>query len=195
MDEEVGLLHARAGRQADAAHLRRRGRRQAIKAEKADRVDLHASRRSRSSPTTGCVDDAFASPKKVTNANPFIDEYAWGSKVLVDFKNSKGQRLQGTLTLPANYQPGKKYPMLVYFYEKLSNTHHTFAMPQFDDRPHFAEYASDGYLVLQPDIVYEIGKPGSSALDCVTSGDEEGDRDGLRRSEAHRHPGAQLGRI
>ena len=112
---------------------------------------------------------AFTSPKKVTNANPFIDEYAWGSKVLVDFKNSKGQRLQGTLTLPANYQPGKKYPMLVYFYEKLSNTHHSFAMPQYDDRPHFAEYASDGYLVLQPDIVYEIGKPGSSALDCVTA--------------------------
>jgi dipeptidyl aminopeptidase/acylaminoacyl peptidase len=59
--------------------------------------------------------------------------------------------------------------MLVYFYEKLSNTHHSFAMPQYDDRPHFAEYASDGYLVLQPDIVYEIGKPGSSALDCVTA--------------------------
>ena len=60
--------------------------------------------------------------------------------------------------------------MLVYFYELLSNTHHQFPMPQYDDRPHFAEYASDGYLVFQPDIVYEIGKPGSSALDCVTSG-------------------------
>ena len=72
-------------------------------------------------------------------ANPHIYEYAWGSKVLVDFKNSKGQQLQGTLTLPANYQPGKKYPMLVYFYEMLSNTHHSFAMPQYDDRPHFAE--------------------------------------------------------
>ena len=60
--------------------------------------------------------------------------------------------------------------MLVYFYELLSNTHHTFAMPVFDDRPHFAEYASDGYLVFEPDIVYETGKPGSSALDCVTSG-------------------------
>jgi dipeptidyl aminopeptidase/acylaminoacyl peptidase len=40
----------------------------------------------------------------------------------------------------------------------------------FDDRPHFAEYASGGYLVFSPDIVYETGKPGSSALDCVTSG-------------------------
>ena len=82
-------------------------------------------RRSASRRTTGCRTRRFASPTKVTNANPFIDEYAWGSKMLVDFKNSKGQQLQGTLTLPANYQPGKKYPMLVYFYELLSNTHHT----------------------------------------------------------------------
>jgi len=141
---------------------------QAIKAEQADRV-IFTKQTFTVSPDWYASTTAFTSPKKVTNANPFIDEYAWGSKVLVDFKNSKGQRLQGTLTLPANYQPGKKYPMLVYFYEKLSNTHHSFAMPQYDDRPHFAEYASDGYLVLQPDIVYEIGKPGSSALDCVTA--------------------------
>jgi dienelactone hydrolase len=141
---------------------------QAIKAEQADRV-VFTKQTFTMAPDWYASTTSFTSPKKVTNANPFIDEYAWGSKVLVDFKNSKGQRLQGTLTLPANYQPGKKYPMLVYFYEKLSNTHHSFAMPQYDDRPHFAEYASDGYLVLQPDIVYEIGKPGSSALDCVTA--------------------------
>jgi dipeptidyl aminopeptidase/acylaminoacyl peptidase len=142
---------------------------QAQKAEKSDRV-LFTKQTFTQSPDLWLSNTSFTSPNKVTDANPFIDEYAWGSKVLVDFKNSKGQRLQGTLTLPAGYQPGKKYPMLVYFYELLSNTHHSFAMPAFDDRPHFAEYASDGYLVFEPDIVYEIGKPGSSALDCVTSG-------------------------
>lgn len=111
----------------------------------------------------------FAAPRKVTEANPQLAEYAWGRKVLVDYTNSKGQKLQGTLTLPANYEPGKKYPMLVYFYEKMSQSHHAFSMPAFDDRPHISTYASNGYLVLQPDVVYEIGKPGSSALDCVTS--------------------------
>ena len=141
----------------------------ALKAEKSDRVVFTRQTFSQS-PDYWVSNTTFSSPTKVTDANPFIGEYAWGSKVLVDFKNSKGQRLQGTLTLPAGYQPGKKYPMLVYFYEILSNTHHQFPMPIFDDRPHFAEYASDGYLVFQPDIVYETGKPGSSALDCVTSG-------------------------
>ena len=111
----------------------------------------------------------FASPKRVTNANPQLSEYAWGSKVLVDYTSEHGDKLQGTLTLPANYQPGKKYPMLVYFYEKMSNTHNQFSMPVYDDRPHMSEYASDGYLVLQPDVVYQEGRPGSSALDCVTS--------------------------
>ncbi len=139
------------------------------KAEKADRV-LFTRQTFKEFPDLWLTTSSFASPKKMTDANPFIGEYKWGSRVLVDFKNSKGQHLQGTLTLPADYQPGKKYPMLVYFYELLSNTHHAFATPAFDDRPHFAEYASDGYLVFEPDIVYETGKPGSSALDCVTAG-------------------------
>jgi dipeptidyl aminopeptidase/acylaminoacyl peptidase len=111
----------------------------------------------------------FSAPRKLTDANPQISEYAWGSKKLIDYANSKGRKLQATLTLPAGYEPGKKYPMLVYIYEIMSNTHHQFSMPVYDDRPHMSAYASDGYLVLQPDIVYEIGRPGSSALDCVTA--------------------------
>jgi dienelactone hydrolase len=143
---------------------------QAIKADKADRV-IFTRQDFALSPDYWTSSTTFASPTKVTDANPFIGEYAWsGKKMLVDYKNSKGQHLQGTLMLPANYEPGKKYPMLVYFYELLSNTYHSFAMPAFDDRPHFSEYASDGYVVFQPDIVYETGKPGTSALDCVTSG-------------------------
>jgi acetyl esterase/lipase len=140
----------------------------AQKASQADRV-VFTRQSFTETPDLWVSNSSFSSPTKVTNANPFIDEYAWGSKRLVEFKNSKGQRLQATLTLPANYQPGKKYPMLVYFYEIMSNTHHTFSMPVYDDRPHISTYASNGYLVLQPDVVYEIGKPGSSAVDCVES--------------------------
>lgn len=112
----------------------------------------------------------FKTPVKVTDANPHQAEYAWGKRVLVDYRNSKGVRLQGTLTLPANYEAGKRYPMLVYFYEKMSNTHHRYSMPVYDDRPHMSTYASNGYLVFQPDVVYTIGRPGDSAVDCVTSG-------------------------
>jgi dienelactone hydrolase len=140
----------------------------AIKAKDADRV-LFTEQTFQEFPDYWVTNTSFASPKKLTDANPQIADYAWGSKVLVDYVNAKGKKLQATLTLPAGYTPGKKYPMLVYIYEIMSNTHHTFSMPVYDDRPHMSTYASDGYLVLQPDIVYEIGKPGSSALDCVTA--------------------------
>ncbi|HEY7236877.1 MAG TPA: prolyl oligopeptidase family serine peptidase [Gemmatimonadaceae bacterium] len=141
---------------------------QAQKAEKADRV-IFTEQTFNEFPDYWVSTSAFASPRKITNANPQLSEYAWGSKVLIEYANSKGKKLQGTLTLPAGYQPGKKYPMLVYFYEIMSNTHHSFSMPVYDDRPHISTYASNGYLVLQPDVVYEIGKPGSSAVDCVES--------------------------
>ena len=59
--------------------------------------------------------------------------------------------------------------MLVYFYEKMSQRHHQYSMPTYDDRPHMSAYASNGFLVLMPDIVFEIGKPGTSSLDCISS--------------------------
>jgi dipeptidyl aminopeptidase/acylaminoacyl peptidase len=107
--------------------------------------------------------------RKVTDANPQRAEYGWGRRVLIDYTDARGNTLQATLALPAGYEPGRRYPMLVYFYEKMSQNHHVFSMPVFDDRPHMSTYASDGYLVLQPDVVYELGKPGSSALDDVSS--------------------------
>lgn len=111
----------------------------------------------------------FKKPLMQTDANPQQSEYRWGERILVDFENKDGKRLQGTLTLPAGYEEGKKYPMIVYFYEKVSNSHNKYSMPRYDDRPHFSTYASDGYMVLMPDIVYNEGQPGWCALDCVTS--------------------------
>ncbi len=115
------------------------------------------------------TDAKFKNLTKQTDANPQQIDYNWGSRKLLEFTNKEGVKLAATLTLPANYEAGKKYPMLVYFYEKVSNRHHSYSMPAYDDRPHMSEYASDGYLVLMPDIKYYEGKPGWSALDCVTS--------------------------
>ena len=111
----------------------------------------------------------FEELEKVTDANPQQSEYAWGRRVLVEYENDRGIKLQGTLTLPADYEPGKKYPMIVYFYEQMSDRHHQYSMPVYDDRPHMSTYASDGYLVLMPDNVYQTGRPGTSSLDCITA--------------------------
>jgi dienelactone hydrolase len=115
-------------------------------------------------------DTRFRNPRRVTDANPQQADFAWSpGRVLIDYVDERGNKLQGTLALPAGYEEGKRYPMLVYFYEKQSQGHHNYSMPTYDDRPHMSTYASNGYLVLQPDIVYTIGKPGSSALDDLTS--------------------------
>jgi hypothetical protein len=139
---------------------------QAVKADSANRV-IFTEQTFSEFPDYLVTNEKFENPRKVTDANPFIKEYAWGSKLLFDYTNSRGKKLQGTITLPAGYVPGKKYPMIVYHYEIMSNTHHTFSQPVYDDRPQMSTYASNGYIVMQPDIVYEVGKPGSSALDCV----------------------------
>jgi len=139
-----------------------------LKARSADRL-LYAMETFVDFPDYFVSGPDFADPRKVTDANPQQAEYAWGSRILIDYQNSRGVKLQGTLNLPAGYEKGKRYPMVVYIYEKQSQRHHQYSMPTYDDRPHMCTYASDGYLFLMPDIVYEIGKPGTSALDCVSS--------------------------
>ncbi len=111
----------------------------------------------------------FANQKQLTDANPQQENFAWGRRVLVDFENSKGDKLQGTLALPANYEEGKTYPTIIYFYEKMSDRHHQYSMPVYDDRPHMSTYASNGYMVFMPDIVFEEGYPGTSSLDAITA--------------------------
>lgn len=138
------------------------------KAKNSDRVML-TMQTFEDFPNYWTTNTQFENPQQVTDANPQQSEYHWGRRILVDYKNGDGTKLQATLALPANYEEGKKYPMLVYFYEKMSQRHHQYSVPRFDDRPHMSTYASDGYLVLMPDVVYKIGRPGSSALDCVTS--------------------------
>ncbi|MEP6762891.1 MAG: prolyl oligopeptidase family serine peptidase [Gemmatimonadaceae bacterium] len=140
-----------------------------VKATDADRI-IYTQQDFNEFPDVWTASTMFASPKKITDANPILSEYAWSpKKVLIDYTNSKGKKLQGTLMLPAGYEPGKKYPMLVEFYEIMSNTHHNFSTPGYSNSPQLSTYASNGYLVFQPDIVYEIGKPGTSAVDCMTS--------------------------
>jgi len=141
----------------------------AMKAADADRI-VYTEQDFNEFPDYWSTTGTFASPARVTDANPILAGFAWASKkVLIDYKDRFGHPLQATFTLPANYQPGKQYPMLVEFYEIMSNTHHNFPMPGYADAPQISMYASNGYAVLQPDVVYEIGKPGTSAVDCITS--------------------------
>ncbi len=136
------------------------------KAKDADVLMLTASRFDEY-PDVLITDPNFKALKKVTNEGAQKDKFTWGKAELVRFKNTDGVALTASLIKPENFDPNKKYPMMVYIYEKLSDGVHRFVAPSPGTSINPAFYASNGYLVLQPDIVYNIGYPGQSALKCV----------------------------
>ena len=107
---------------------------------------------------------------KVSETNPFAAQYAWGKSELVDYKNSHGDRLQGALYYPANYEKGKQYPMIVQIYEIESNQVHNWSAPSERSTYNPTIWTQHGYFVFRPDIVFKPREPGISAVDCVTSG-------------------------
>ncbi len=104
--------------------------------------------------------------KKVTDANPQQKDYKWtaGAK-LIEYKGVDGKKLQGALFLPAGYEAGKKYPTIVYIYEKLSQGLHRYQPPS--QWAIGSIYTSNGYAVLMPDITYRLNDPGMSAKECI----------------------------
>ncbi len=116
------------------------------------------------------TDSGMKELRKVSNANPRQAEFLWGSAELVNFKNADGVPLTGVLYKPENFDPKKKYPMLVYIYERLSENKNHFVDPKPGHSINITYYVSNGYLVFTPDIVYTVGYPGQSALKCVLPG-------------------------
>jgi dipeptidyl aminopeptidase/acylaminoacyl peptidase len=104
---------------------------------------------------------------KVTETNKFQKDYRWGRSELVNFKNKQGIALQGMLTYPAGYRKGKKYPMIVYIYEKRSQDLHRYYTPSEKHPYNPCVFSAEGYFVFQPDIVYRPQQPGISAVECV----------------------------
>ncbi len=105
--------------------------------------------------------------RQVTETNPFHGDYAWGHSELIEYENTWGKKLQGALFYPANYQPGEQYPMIVYIYEIRSPSVHTYYVPSDRSAYNTAVFTSQGYFVLQPDIVYRDRNPGLSAVAAI----------------------------
>lgn len=112
----------------------------------------------------------FSSPVKVSDLNAQTRDFAWGSAELVEWNNLDGLPLQGVLIKPGNYDPAKRYPVLVYFYELSSQRLYEFNQIVVNHRPCFPFYASNGYAVFLPDVVFEVGHPGQSAVKCLVPG-------------------------
>lgn len=114
-------------------------------------------------------DMKFSSAKRVTDANPWQSEYKWGYRILFDYTNKDGVRLQGTLGIPDDCKPGHRLPMMVNFYEKNSQNLHRHVAPRFVTSfgGVIIEPVSKGYLIMQADIHFNTRTTHADMLDCV----------------------------
>jgi dipeptidyl aminopeptidase/acylaminoacyl peptidase len=136
------------------------------KAKDADVVMLTATT-FHDQPDIHITDMSFKQTKKVTDANPQQAGILWGTGELIKYRNDDGAELQAAIYKPENFNPQKKYPMMIYIYERLSQNVNSFVRPTPGTSINIAYYVSNGYIVLTPDIIYTTGHPGQSALKCV----------------------------
>ncbi len=137
-----------------------------VKAKSTD-VYAYVAQSFTDSPDYFLGDASLANARQATTTNPFMGDYAWGRAELVEYRSQRGERLQGVLRYPANYQAGRKYPMVVYMYEKRSDSLHDFSTPSERQYYNVSAFTNHGYFFFEPDIVFRPREPGVSVSECV----------------------------
>ena len=112
----------------------------------------------------------FKNPRKVTDLGKQTEPFLWGKAELRDFYSADGMPLKGILIKPDNFDPKKKYPLMVYIYETLHQGLHSFRNPGPGTSVNYPYYVSNGYVMWMPDIEYGTGYPGRDAMKCVLPG-------------------------
>ena len=121
-----------------------------------------------------CTSTDFAKAKQVTDINPQMKDYSWGTAELVKWYAYNGKLTEGVLYTPEDFDPDKKYPMLVVFYETNSEElYRHYTMEPSWSWVNYPFYVSRGYMVFVPDVHYAPGIPGESAYNYICSGVEE----------------------
>jgi dipeptidyl aminopeptidase/acylaminoacyl peptidase len=116
-------------------------------------------------------DLSFASLVKASSLNPQQANVKWGNVKLVSYLAQDGTPLQGLLFTPEGFDGVKKFPMMVYFYERNSETLHNYRPPAPSRSTiNIPYFVSNDYVVFVPDIKYDLGLPGPSAYDCIMPG-------------------------
>lgn len=116
----------------------------------------------------------FMKAVRVTDSNPEMKEYSWGTAQLVKWRAYDGKESEGVLYVPEDFDPSKKYPMLCVFYETGSEKlYKHFTMEPSWSWVNYPFYVSRGYVIFVPDIHYTAGVPGESCYNYVCSGAEE----------------------
>ena len=125
-------------------------------------------------PDIWATDASFKKSVQLTQGIRQQEPYIWGTAELISWTSLDGKALEGVIYKPANFDPNKKYPMIVNFYERNSETLHAYHMPEAHRSTiDYSMYLSNGYIVFNPDVRYRDGYPGESCYNCVMPGISE----------------------
>ena len=117
------------------------------------------------------ISNDFVNETRLSAINPQQKGYLWGTAELYKWTTTHGYPAEGILYKPENFDPEKTYPVIAYFYEKLSNGLYSYQPPApTPSRLNIPYFVSNGYVVFAPDIQYETGHPGQSAVEYINSG-------------------------
>lgn len=116
-------------------------------------------------------DLSFRETLKISNANPQQVQFNWSTVEPISWTSLDGAHLEGLVYKPEDFDANKQYPMITYFYERNAerlHNHWGMTLSRSIINPTF--YASRGYIVFVPDIIYRVGYPGESCYNAVIPG-------------------------
>lgn len=110
----------------------------------------------------------FRSYKALTELKPHKG-FSWLTAELVKFKQEDGTRSQGILYKPDDFDPSKRYPLLINYYRNLSGRLYEYPEPGFTGSAfiNIPWFVSRGYLVFTPDIYFTRYESGPSAHNTI----------------------------
>lgn len=113
--------------------------------------------------------------KTIFRSNAQQEQYFWSKNQTINYTTKNGIKLRGLLYYPVNYVADTLYPMIVNVYEQQFYLKNRYINPSLinSDGMNITNFVMNGYFVFLPDIIYEVGSPGDSALGCVTAGVEQ----------------------
>lgn len=123
--------------------------------------------RSNASESPNCVITTdFKKFEAISSIHP-EKNYNWLNTELISFKTCNGWPSRAILYKPENFNPNKKYPIVFYYYDQISDKLNNYITPEpFNGGINIPYLVSNGYLVCTPDIIFDDG-PGKSAYNSV----------------------------
>ena len=92
-----------------------------MKAKNADKY-IYSKENFEVFPDVWVADANFKKNLQLTQGIRQQDAFIWGTAELISWISLDGKKIEGVIYKPANFDPNKKYPMIVNFYERNAET-------------------------------------------------------------------------